>query len=134
MIFFYSATSFEVFFQTNMRLQQECLKALKLFHKRYVKKCKTWKSDVLLHTSLYKKQYTATSLPLALLRIKLNYQFSSTTSLFEKVASVSCRQLKSLRSRTRTTTTVSTVLFLLYNFLECFHWRAHGKKNGVHRI
>lgn len=53
--FFYSGTSFEVFFQTNMRLRQECLKALKLFQKRYVKKCKPWKSNVLLHTSLYKE-------------------------------------------------------------------------------
>jgi len=49
------ASSFEVCFQTNTRLQAECLKGLKLFHKRYVKKGKTWKSDVLLHSSLHKE-------------------------------------------------------------------------------
>lgn len=81
-----------------------------------------------------RKQCTASSLHLALMRIKLTIKFTSSTSLLEKVASVSCRQLKSIRSRTRTTITLSTVLFLLYNFWECFHWGAHGKKIGVHRI
>lgn len=76
-----------------------------------------------------RRQYTASSLHLALRRIKLSIKFTSSTSLLEKVASVSCRQLKSIRSRTRTTITLSTVLFLLYNFWECFHWGAHGKKN-----
>lgn len=132
--FFYSATSFEVSFQTDMRLQQECLKALKSFHKSYVKNSKHGRAMCYYTLVCTKKQYTATPLCLAILWIKLCYRFTSNTSPFEKVVSVSCRQLKSSRSRIRTTITVSTVLFILYNILECFHWGAHGKKIGVHRL
>lgn len=102
------------------------------FIKGMSKKFTTRKSDV-LHTSLYKETIHRYFSCLCWEQ-SLTTKFTSSTSRCEKMASVSSSQLKSIRPKTRSTISVSTVFFLLYDFLELFHSGAHGKKTGVHRI
>lgn len=58
----------------------------------------------------------------------LTIKFTSSTCIFKELPSLSFTQQLSIWSRTRTTSSVATLLLLLCNFLEWFHWGVHRKK------
>lgn len=117
-----------------MRLQWECLNAVS---SQAVSQKLCQKMQNMAEQSVIIHKYVQGQNTLLLLFIWLCWEqyltikFTSSTCIFKELPSLSFTQQLSIWSRTRTTSSVATLLLLLCNFLEWFHWGVHRKKKKM---